>query len=132
VALPPEEQQSARQHLARTPGLFARWRMRHIGTQTSHALRTTFLEQLLAGSVASFEIVACRTGSAAPSVRCLFTLRHRSDAVLHEAPLRAPALHFVSAGTELQLLHGEDGWAAMHSSFHLTFLPCLLRGELRG
>lgn len=119
------------QQRERTPGLFARWRMGHIRTQPAHALQSTFLEQLLAGCVTSFEIVACRMGPAAASIRCLFTLRHRSDVVLHEAPLRAPVVCFASAGTELQLLHGEEGWAAMHSSFRLTFLPCLLQGELR-
>jgi len=99
TALPAEE----REQWTRIPGLFARWRMGRISTQPVHFLHSTFLEQLLAGCVASFEIVAGRMGPTSASVRCLFTLRHRGNVVLHETPLRAPAVCFACAGTELQL-----------------------------
>jgi len=134
VLLTSTELQHWRVQLAHTPGLFARWRMGCMPAAHPSSSRDRFYAHLLAGAVTSFEIVA--SGSAASSaaaiVRCVYTLQGRSDVVLHEAPLRAPTLCFSPCGSRLQLLDGVTGWAAMHTAFHLTLLPRLLRAERMG
>lgn len=120
----------ARAQLLRAPGWHARWRMGRLHTRPSDSAQHTFYARLLAGGVAAFELVCCRLSSGAARVLCFYT-QPGSAAVLLEAPLLQPALHFARDCARLDLLDGAAGWAVMQYAFRLTLLPCLLRATLR-